>query len=98
MRLSFFAYTSFSRQLALDFRDFVNRYPQDDRSWSECVRFGSQEGANLILVDDRVQVRRRDDPQPIHSCGHFHVLLGKGTPRPVADSFSQQRIDRNYEL
>lgn len=75
MRPSFASYTSFSRELALRFDQFMKRFPlNDDMSWVEWVRFAKAEGANLVIVDDREELRRDGDPEPLHSCGHYHIL------------------------
>jgi hypothetical protein len=81
---SFASYTSFSRKLALQVDDFLRRYPNKvNLTWEECVRVGSAKGADLIIVDDRDQVRRAGDPLPLYSAGHYHVLRASQLPNLV---------------
>ena len=87
LRPSFFSYTLLSRKLALDFQAFMRRYPRNPNiSWAECVRFGRGEGADFVLVDDRIQVHQPEDPQPLHSSGHYHVLAARPTVNLTSQS------------
>jgi hypothetical protein len=88
---SFFAYTSFSRQLALDFARYMERHPKKfNLSWSDSVRVGIAEGGNLILVDDEIQVRQPGDPPALFSSGRYHVLQGQPTSTVQANPIARK--------